>query len=89
MVEDIDIEALRLDIYLKIVSFTLPQTDRMSQQKLSFSYNSHTCFSTRSKFHGQVAWFDRDCKGFDGLGYLIELETKVHPKVRNHGEGPY
>ena len=19
----------------------------------------------------------------------IELETKVHPKVRNHGEGPY
>ena len=22
-------------------------------------------------------------------GYLVELETKVHPKVRNHGEGPY
>ena len=21
--------------------------------------------------------------------YSIELETKVHPKVRNHGEGPY
>ena len=21
--------------------------------------------------------------------YLVELETKVHPKVRNHGEGPY
>ena len=20
---------------------------------------------------------------------LVELETKVHPKVRNHGEGPY
>ena len=20
---------------------------------------------------------------------LLELETKVHPKVRNHGEGPY
>ena len=20
--------------------------------------------------------------------YLLELETKVHPKVRNHGEGP-
>ena len=19
----------------------------------------------------------------------LELETKVHPKVRNHGEGPY
>ena len=19
----------------------------------------------------------------------VELETKVHPKVRNHGEGPY
>ena len=19
----------------------------------------------------------------------IELETKVHPKIRNHGEGPY
>ena len=22
-------------------------------------------------------------------GYRMELETKVHPKVRNHGEGPY
>ena len=22
-------------------------------------------------------------------GCLVELETKVHPKVRNHGEGPY
>ena len=22
-------------------------------------------------------------------GSLLELETKVHPKVRNHGEGPY
>ena len=21
--------------------------------------------------------------------YLLELETKVHPKVGNHGEGPY
>ena len=20
---------------------------------------------------------------------IVELETKVHPKVRNHGEGPY
>ena len=20
---------------------------------------------------------------------LLELETKVHPKIRNHGEGPY
>ena len=20
---------------------------------------------------------------------VVELETKVHPKVRNHGEGPY
>ena len=20
---------------------------------------------------------------------ILELETKVHPKVRNHGEGPY
>ena len=27
----------------------------------------------------------------DGLvdGLVVELETKVHPKVRNHGEGPY
>ena len=24
-----------------------------------------------------------------GVVYLLELETKVHPKVRNHGEGPY
>ena len=23
------------------------------------------------------------------IRYLLELETKVHPKVRNHGEGPY
>ena len=22
-------------------------------------------------------------------GYRVELETKVHTKVRNHGEGPY
>ena len=22
-------------------------------------------------------------------GCKLELETKVHPKVRNHGEGPY
>ena len=22
-------------------------------------------------------------------GSGLELETKVHPKVRNHGEGPY
>ena len=22
-------------------------------------------------------------------GHPVELETKVHPKVRNHGEGPY
>ena len=22
-------------------------------------------------------------------GMLLELKTKVHPKVRNHGEGPY
>ena len=21
--------------------------------------------------------------------YPLELETKVHPEVRNHGEGPY
>ena len=24
-----------------------------------------------------------------GEQYLAELETKVHQKVRNHGEGPY
>ena len=23
------------------------------------------------------------------VDYGVELETKVHPKVRNHGEGPY
>ena len=23
------------------------------------------------------------------LAWVLELETKVHPKVRNHGEGPY
>ena len=23
------------------------------------------------------------------VGVSLELETKVHPKVRNHGEGPY
>ena len=22
-------------------------------------------------------------------GYTVELQTKVHTKVRNHGEGPY
>ena len=21
--------------------------------------------------------------------YILELQTKVHPKIRNHGEGPY
>ena len=25
----------------------------------------------------------------DTCGEGVELETKVHPKVRNHGEGPY
>ena len=24
-----------------------------------------------------------------GGGWVLELETKVHSKVRNHGEGPY
>ena len=24
-----------------------------------------------------------------GWSYSLQLETKVHPKVRNHGEGPY
>ena len=23
------------------------------------------------------------------LGLFVELETKVYPKIRNHGEGPY
>ena len=27
--------------------------------------------------------------GDDEGGTLLELETKVHPKVRNHREGPY
>ena len=26
---------------------------------------------------------------YDVSLYLVELETKVHPKLRNHGEGPY
>ena len=26
-------------------------------------------------------------RGVTGRG--LELETKVHPKIRNHGEGPY
>ena len=25
----------------------------------------------------------------DGRWRILELETKVHPKVRNHGEGTY
>ena len=29
--------------------------------------------------------------GLEKLGQepSLELETKVHPKIRNHGEGPY
>ena len=27
--------------------------------------------------------------GRSGGEKTLELETKVHPKVRNHGEGPY
>ena len=81
LVKDIDIEAMRLDIYLKIVSFTFPQTGRMSQQKLSFSYNSHTRFSTRSKFHGQVAWFwwlrlsERGLKRLRRMGRVTDKQT--------------
>ena len=27
--------------------------------------------------------------GWGWPGLLVEIQTKVHPKVRNHGEGPY
>ena len=27
--------------------------------------------------------------GWGWPGLLEEIQTKVHPKVRNHGEGPY
>merc|ERR1711923_150169 len=37
--------------------------------------------SSRDSFSDLVTVFSREC--------LIELETKVHWKVRNHGEGPY
>ena len=29
------------------------------------------------------------CVAAEEGGWLVELETKVHPKVRNHGEGTY
>ena len=28
-------------------------------------------------------------QGRQHSAWLLELETKVHPKIRNHGEGPY
>ena len=32
---------------------------------------------------------DLDIIRVSGLVSRLELETKLHPKVRNHGEGPY
>ena len=34
--------------------------------------------------HHLISWADENRDGG-----LIELEMKVNPKVRNHGEGPY
>ena len=36
---------------------------------------------------GLIAFLGPCCRWT--LGWTLELETKVHPKVRNHGEGPY
>ena len=29
------------------------------------------------------------CLGMSHEHFALELETKIHPDVRNHGEGPY
>ena len=45
-----------------------------------------TLWRTKGNWHGLAAQEDSGgCSGY----WLLELETMVHPKVRNHGEGPY
>ena len=36
---------------------------------------------------GGVAW--TQLHGYHGAHQTLEIQTKVHQKVRNHGEGPY
>ena len=50
---------------------------------------------TRTPFHGSHS-FTFTFRGYDTRALrdgssesVVEFETKVHPKVRNHGEGPY
>ena len=58
---------------------------------LSANYR-FSCPSLPSSRYGHAQAGLEVCGGQDqdtSTNCQIELETKVHPKVRNHGEGPY
>ena len=59
---------------------TFWKVERMSQKPLvSLAYSCCSRMMISSLI--SVAMVEADCG--------VELETKVHPKGRNHGEGPY
>ena len=71
------------------------QTPRLHSFHLKFSISIHFKGRLRPKFHpfAQIprGLGSKRCHWtrLDQSACRVELETKVHPKVRNHGEGPY
>ena len=45
--------------------------------------------SAATEIRGTLTWAPPRPQIVLTVVLLIELETKVHPKVHNHGEGPY
>ena len=41
------------------------------------------------RFYGDIIAAQQEASKMSTTTFLLEPETKVHPKVRNHGEGPY
>ena len=44
--------------------------------------------ASSGRSNGAILGYDNTAYQEPGL-YQVEFETKVHSKVRNHGEGPY
>ena len=44
--------------------------------------------SGRNSFVGNMLWRSA-AQSSNNMGEIVELQTKVHPKVSNDGEGPY
>ena len=59
---------------------------RLHQLVLRTRMKSAAASSGRS--NGAILGYDNTAYQEPGL-YQVEFETKVHSKVRNHGEGPY